>query len=150
MIRMQIVGRLTKDVELKYLPNGTAIGEASVASSNVYKDRNTGERKEETTFIDVKVFGKMAETMNQYLHKGDQVCFIGDYKVDKWQAQDGTNRYKSYCLVREMEFINCKKDGQNNNNNQPQQNNSYQQQSAPQQPQQDIPTIDIDDEDIPF
>jgi len=154
--KMQIIGRLTKEIELKYTPNGTAVGESSVATTKKRKDK-AGNLIEKTTFLDIKLFGKIAETANQYLHKGDMVCMYGEYQTDKWQAQDGTNRYSHYCVVTEMEFINCKKDGQNNNN-QPQQNNNYQQQAQQnnpyqqqeQQPQQNIPTIDIDDEDIPF
>ena len=156
--KMQIIGRLTKDFELKYTPSGTAIAEASVATTKKRKDKATGNVTEKTTFLDVKMFGKIAETANQYLHKGDMVCMYGEYQSDKWQAQDGTNRYSHYCAVTEMEFINCKKDGQGNNGGgNYQQQNNYQQQTAPQQNNpyqqqnsQNIPTIDVDSEDIPF
>jgi len=158
--KVVLVGNLTRDIELKYLQSGTAIGNTAIATSRKFKGSD-GSQKEEVCFIDVSAFGRTAEVMNQYLKKGSKVLVDGRLKLDQWQDQNGNKRSKHSVIVESMQMLDSR--GDNNSNNSynsapPQQNNSYnQQQSAPantprvqeQQPSS-IPEIDIDDDEIPF
>jgi len=163
--KVVMVGNLTRDIELRYMPNGAALAKSAIATSHRYKAQ-TGEQKEEVCFLDFNIFGRSAEVANQYLRKGSKVLLEGRLVFEQWTAQDGSNRSKHALRVDTMKMLDSKGDSQNmpsdNNNqvgyNQPQQNNQY----APQQGQpnsyggmsstrseQKIPEIDIDDE-IPF
>jgi single-strand DNA-binding protein len=175
-----MIGNLTRDIELKYLPSGAAIAKGAIATSHKYKTQS-GEQKDEVCFLDFTVFGKGGEILNQYVRKGSKVMLEGRLVFEQWQAQDGTNRSRHTLSVSEFKFLDSKADSQSMNGgnnyqapqqqsyNQPQQN-SYQ--AAPQQMQQNyqqpynnntnsnggfqhpapenIPTIDIDNDEIPF
>ena len=168
-----MVGRLTRDIELRYLPSGAAIAKSSIASSHTYKTQS-GEKKEEACFLDFNMFNRSAEIANQYLRKGSKVLLEGRLVLEQWTAQDGTNRSKHSLRVDNMTMLDSKSDSaalaqcsgnttynrDNNNNNQPtqnnhnqnnhnQNNNSYGQQHA-QAPVQRIPEINIDEDEIPF
>ena len=143
--RVNGVVRLAKDVEIKYSQSGSAIGNFSVVSSEKYKAQS-GEQKENTTFIDVVAFGRQAEICNQYLRKGSKIYIDGKLQLEKWTAQDGTNRSKHSIKMDSMEMLDSKSEAQSNDYSQPAP-------SAPQPTQNQqgaIPTIDVDDSDIPF
>ena len=170
-----MIGNLTRDIELKYIPSGAAIAKGAIATSHKFKTQ-TGEQKEEVCFLDFSVFGKSAEILNQYVKKGSKVMLEGRLVFEQWTAQDGTNRNRHTLRVETFKFLDSKADAQNNNGggynsyDQGQQNqNSYnnntpapQQQQAynsPQQQQyggmqapqaQNIPEINIDEDEIPF
>ena len=139
--RVILVGHLTRDVELKYTPNGTAIGQFGIATNRNYKDTSTGENKQEVMFIDVKVFGKSAEIANQYLHKGSKTLVEGRLAFDQWVSQSGQKMSKHTVIAEKIQFMDSKNQ---NNVNTP----TTQQRQRPQQ--QNIPSIDIDEGDIPF
>ena len=161
-----MIGNLTRDIELKYIPSGAAIAKSAIATSHKYKTQ-TGEQKEEVCFLDFNVFGKQAEVLNQYVKKGSKVMLEGRLVFEQWTAQDGTNRSRHSLRVENFKFLDSKADSNNM-----QQQGGYgqmapqqQYQQAPQQPQYNqpqggmqqaqvqqehkIPEIDIDDE-IPF
>ena len=138
-------GRLTKDIELKYSTNGVAIGNGSIATSRSIK--KDGQWEKTADFHDFKIFGKDAEYLQKYSSKGERVLFKGELRKDSWVAQDGTKKYHNYVLVNSVEIFGCN-NKQNNNTYQPQTNNYSQ--SPQNQYQQDIPSIDIDDEEMPF
>lgn len=175
-----MVGNLTRDIELRYLPSGAAIAKSAIASSYKYKTQ-AGEQKDEVCFLDFNIFGRSAEVANQYLRKGSKVLLEGRLVLEQWTAQDGTNRSKHSLRVDTMKMLDSKSDSNTGGNSyNPSQNNSYnQQQAAPQQqqnqygnmnsdnsqnnyggmnnqaqqetvPAQKIPEIDIDDDEIPF
>ena len=171
-----MIGNLTRDIELKYLPSGSAIAKGAIATSHKYKTQS-GEQKDEVCFLDFTVFGKGGEILNQYVRKGSKVMLEGRLVFEQWQAQDGTNRNRHTLSVSEFKFLDSKADsqggGQNNynapsqpaynqNNQQPVQqqqpmqqnnyNNQQQQQNSGGQNsyEQNIPTIDIDNDEIPF
>jgi single-strand DNA-binding protein len=178
-----MIGNLTRDIELKYLPNGSALAKGAIATSHRYKGQD-GSQKEEVCFLDFTVFGKGGEILNQYVRKGSKVMLEGRLIFEQWQAQDGSNRSRHTLRVEEFKFLDSKADsqamgtgnnyqapaatqnyGQNqapNNNyqqpaqqyNQPQQNYNQQQGGMNSNPQnsyeQNIPTIDIDNDEIPF
>ena len=84
-----LAGNLTRDIEIRYTQGGSAIGSTGVAVSRKFKSQ-TGEQKEEVTFVDLTFFGRTAEIANQYLHKGSKVLVEGRLKLDQWTAQDGS------------------------------------------------------------
>jgi len=160
-----MIGNLTRDIELKYLPSGSAIANGAIATSHKYKKQN-GEQVDEVCFLDFSIFGKGGEIFNQYVRKGSKVMLEGRLVFQQWKAQDGTNRSRHALSVTEFKFLDSKSDSQdmggNNYGNAPQQNSQPQQNyNAPQREQQknsgmnnsyeqNIPTIDIDNDEIPF
>ena len=174
--KVVMLGNLTRDIELRYLPSGAAIAKSAIASSYKYKT-STGEQKDEVCFLDFNIFGRSAEVANQYLRKGSKVLLEGRLVLEQWTAQDGSSRSKHSLRVDVMKMLDSKADSQNaggeqynagggdyNNNqqqpaqqSQPQYNNSYnnnqqgynQNQSNMVQ-EQKIPEINIDEDEIPF
>lgn len=126
----QCIGRLGQDVELKYMPSGEAVANLSVACSESWKDKNTGQKQERTTWIKYVAFGKLAEIMGEYLKKGSKVYLSGKLRERKWTDQQGIERYTTEIVASDMEML----DSLNSQDHQPQQG-GYQQQ-APQQRQQ--------------
>jgi len=145
-----LVGNLTRDVELKYTPSGTAIAKFGLATNRTYKDTMTGENKQETMFIDITVFGRSAEVANQYLKKGKRVLIEGRLVLDQWVDSTGQKRSRHSIVAEKVQFMDTRSESENSGYNyQPQ---PTQQQPQMQQPKQnnEIPSIDIDEEDIPF
>ncbi len=145
--RVILVGHLTRDVELKYTPNGTAIGQFGIATNRNYKDTNTGENKQEVMFIDVKVFGKSAEIANQYLHKGSKALVEGRLALEQWVSKSGQKMSKHIVIAEKIQFMDNKSN--NTQTNQTQNTGNY----APNtrtQSNKTTPSIDIDEGDIPF
>ena len=137
------VVRLASDVNLRYSQNGSAIANFSVVSSKKYKTQS-GEQKEDTTFIDCTAFSRLSEICNQYLRKGSQVYIIGELKLDQWTDSQGQKRSKHGITVESMQML-----GSKDNNAQPTQQPSHY--ARPDQPAQNTPPeIDIDEESIPF
>lgn len=171
--KVVMIGNLTRDIELKYLPSGAAISKSAIATSYKYK-ASTGEQKEEVCFLDFNIFGRTAEVANQYLRKGSKVLLEGRLVLEQWTAQDGTNRSKHSLRVDTMKMLDSKADSQNNKseyasgdygqqnasayNNSVQQPNNYTGAqasggmggNASSQAAHTIPEIDIDEDEIPF
>jgi len=140
-----MVGNITRDIELRYLPSGAAIAKSAIATSYKYKTA-TGEKKDEVCFMDFNIFGKSAEVANQYLKKGSKVLLEGRIVFEQWTAQDGTNRNRHSLRVDVMKMLDSKADSQaqggsyngggDYQNNQAPQQPAEQQQPAAQQQQQ--------------
>jgi single-strand DNA-binding protein len=152
-----LIGNLTRDVELKYTPSGTAVAKFGLATNRTYKDTVTKENKQEVMFIDITMFGRSAETANQWLNKGKKVLIEGRLVLDTWVGQDGQKRSKHSVIAEKMQFMDNKSDSNSGNNysqNNYSNSNSNQTQTASQPQQsnagQNIPSINIDEEDIPF
>jgi single-strand DNA-binding protein len=135
-----LVGNLTRDIELRYTPSGTAVAKFGLATNRVYSDPVTKEKKQEVMFIDITVFGRAAETANQYLKKGSQVLVEGRLSLNQWTGQDGQKRSKHEIIAEQVKFLG----GRDN------QNSGYSDNNYNQQQNNNIPSIDIDEEDIPF
>jgi len=151
-----LVGNLTRDVELKYTPTGTAIAKFGLATNRTYKDNVTGENKQETMFIDITVFGRSAEIANQYLRKGRRVLIEGRLVLDQWVDQSGQKRSKHSIVAEKVQFMENKNSAEEGGYQQQYSQSQYQQ-PQPQQTQQpqmqqtqNIPSIDIDEDEIPF
>src|SRR5437773_1675093 len=93
-----IIGNLTRDPELRSLPSGIQVASFSVATNRVYKDKN-GARQESSDFHNVVVFGRQAETANQYLKKGASVLVEGRMQTRSWDAKDGQKKYRTEIVA---------------------------------------------------
>lgn len=105
-----IVGRLGQDPETKYLPSGGAVTNASVATSEKWKDKNTGQPQERTEWHRIVFFNKLGEIAGEYLKKGSMVYVEGSLRTRKWQAQDGTDRYTTEIVASELQMLDGKTD----------------------------------------
>ena len=100
-----LVGNLGKDPEVRYMPNGEAVTNITVATSETWKDKNTSEQKETTEWHRVVFFRRLAEVAGQYLKKGSQVYIEGKLQTRKWQDKDGQDRYTTEIVANEMKML---------------------------------------------
>lgn len=114
-----LVGNLTRDIELRYINTGSALGRTGIAVNRKYTVN--GEKKEEVCFIDITFWGKLAEIANQYLRKGSQVLVEGRLMFETWQDQNGQNRSRHSITVENMQMLG----GGSNQNSSHQQNSGY-------------------------
>lgn len=108
-----LVGTLGRDPETKYTPSGGAITNVSIATSEQWKDKNSGERQERTEWHRVVFYNKLAEIAGQYLRKGQQVYVEGRLQTRKWQGQDGQDRYTTEIIADEMQMLGGRSEGGN-------------------------------------
>ncbi|ANU37501.1 single-stranded DNA-binding protein [Vibrio scophthalmi] len=169
-----LVGNLGADPEVRYMPSGGAVANITVATSESWRDKATGEQREKTEWHRVALFGKLAEVAGEYLRKGSQVYIEGQLQTRKWQNQQGQDQYTTEVVVQGfngvMQMLGGRQGGQGapmggqpQQQQQPQQGwgqpqqpamqqQSHQpqhQQPQQQQPQYNEPPMDFDD-DIPF
>ena len=107
-----IIGNLGKDPETRYMPNGDAVCNITVATSDTWKDKNTGEKKESTEWHLIVFFRNLAEIADQYLRKGSQVYIEGSLKTRKWKDRSGQDRYTTEIVADEMRMLGGKRDGE--------------------------------------
>ncbi|NIM68983.1 MAG: single-stranded DNA-binding protein [Xanthomonadales bacterium] len=100
-----LVGNLGADPETRYTSSGTAITSIRVATSESWRDKQTGENRERTEWHRVKFFGRLAEIAGEYLAKGRQVYIEGSLRTDKWQDQSGQDRYTTEIVASEMQML---------------------------------------------
>ena len=106
-----LVGHLGKDPETRYAPSGDAICNITLATSEAWRDKATGEKREATEWHKVAFFGKLAEIAGQYLRKGSQVYIEGSIRTRKWQDKDGQDRYTTEIRADEMKMLGSRQDG---------------------------------------
>jgi single-strand DNA-binding protein len=110
-----ILGNLGKDPEVRFLPNGGAVANLTVATSEAWKDKQTGEAKEKTEWHRVVMFGKLAEIAGEYLKKGSKVYIEGALQTRKWQNQQGQDQYTTEIVVQgfngTMQMLDSKPQG---------------------------------------
>lgn len=100
-----LVGNLGADPETRYTPGGSAVTKVRVATTESWKDRQTGEQQEHTEWHRVVFFGRLAEVAAEYLRKGSQVYIEGSLRTDKWQDQQGQDRYTTEVRGRDMQML---------------------------------------------
>ena len=105
-----ILGNVGRDVELRYMPNGDAVANLSVATSRKWKTKE-GERQEETEWHRVSLFGKLADIAGKYVNKGSSVYIEGRLKTRKWQDKDGQDRYTTEIIGDELVLLGGKEEG---------------------------------------
>ena len=150
-----MIGNLTRDIDLKYLPSGSVVAKSSIVTSYKYKSQD-GSAKEETCFLEFTIFGRIAEVANQYLRKGSKVLLEGRLIYESWVGQDGFTKNRHILRVDEMKML----DSKNNQDSTPSpQYRTVKESSAPEENKcnytpssamdRNIPEIDINDE-LPF
>ncbi|WP_018953705.1 single-stranded DNA-binding protein [Thioalkalivibrio sulfidiphilus] len=100
-----LVGNLGSDPEVKYMPSGGALARVNLATTESWKDKNSGERQERTEWHRVVFFGRLAEIAGEYLKKGSQVYVEGSLRTNKWQGQDGQDRYTTEIIASDMQML---------------------------------------------
>jgi single-strand DNA-binding protein len=104
------IGRLGRDPEVRYMPSGDAMVEFSIAVGGDYTDKS-GNKQEETEWVNVTAFGKKAEIVGEYLHKGSKIFVTGRLKTRKWQDKEGNDRYKTGVVMDTMQMLDNKPQG---------------------------------------
>jgi len=132
-----IVGNLGQDPEVRFMPNGSAVANFTVATSETWKDKQTGEQKEKTEWHRIVIYQRLAEIAGEYLKKGSKVYLEGRLQTRKWQNQQGVDQYTTEIVANEMQMLDSRGQGgmqQSGGFQQsaPQQSGGFQQ-SAPQQ-----------------
>jgi len=100
-----IVGNLGSDPETRYMPSGSAVTNLSIATSEQWKNKQTGEQKERTEWHKVAMFNRLAEIAAEYLRKGSQVYIEGKLRTRKWQDRDGNDRWTTEVIADEMQML---------------------------------------------
>lgn len=136
-----IIGTLGKDPEVRYITNGDAVANLSVATNEVWKDKNSGEKKQTTEWHKVILWRRLAEIAKEYLQKGSQVYIEGKIQTRKWQDKDGNDRYSTEILAHELQMLGGRQHG-TGQERRPQQHGNAAPQSAPEP--------DNFNDDIPF
>ncbi len=137
MNKVTLIGRIGKDPETRYLPNGTAITDLSLATSRRWTDKQTNERKEETQWHNLVFFGKLAETAGKYVKKGDQLAVEGEIEYQQWE-KDGEKKYRTVIRCQSLELLGNK------------QNQSTDSNRAPARPEPQAQSYDDFEDDLPF
>jgi single-strand DNA-binding protein len=147
---VHIIGRLTKEPEIKITPSGYNVVNITVATNRRWKDA-AGNKQEEASFHTVVAFGKLADTIYQYFHTGDEIYIQGRLKTSNWKDRDGKNHYRTDIVCEKIEF------GQKSMANQAKQARGEAYQHPPVKDEFDrvleeieLPTEEINIEDIPF
>jgi len=107
-----LVGRAGNDPEAKVMPSGGAVTNISVATSESWKDKNTGQQQERTEWHRVVFFNRLAEIAGEYLKKGSKVYIEGSLRTRKWQGQDGQDRYTTEIVASEMQMLDSRGENQ--------------------------------------
>lgn len=152
-----LVGNLGNDPEVRYTQAGAAIANCSIATSESWKDKQTGENNERTEWHRVVFFNRLGEIAGEYLRKGSKVYVEGQLRTRKWQDKDGQDRYTTEVVAKEMQMLDGRGDspqqGQQQSQQAPQQQapqQAPQQGTGPQQAQANPGEFDGFDDDIPF
>ncbi len=152
--RVILVGNLTRDPELRYLPNGQAVCSSGIATNRRFKKQD-GSQGEEVCFVDITLFGRTAEIANQYLKKGSKILVEGRLKYDTWTDTSGQKRSKHSVQVESLQMLDTKgQSSASNDEDFSNYDNSYQSNqntnNNSSNKQDNIPEIDIDEDEIPF
>ncbi len=146
-----LVGNLGKDPEVRYLEGGTAVANFTLATSETYKDRNTGERKTQTEWHNVVLWRGLAEIAEKYLRKGNQVYIEGKIRTRTWEDKEGNTRYTTEIVGDNMTMLGRRDEQSQGGQSQSQQTSQQQSQSQSSQPQQQAQVQQTeDDDDLPF
>lgn len=144
-----LVGNLGKDPETRALPSGATVANFSIATSESWKDKTTGENVDKTEWHNIVAFGKLADIIAQYLRKGSQVYVEGALQTRKWQDKEGNDRYTTEIKINEMQMLGGKGDS-GGGYSPPVQSQAPKKAPAPKpEPAQAAASSDFDD-DIPF
>lgn len=136
------IGNITRDIDVRYTPSGSAIANFSIACNDSYKDKNSGEQVDATEFVNIVAFGKLAEIIGEYMKKGSKIYISGKLTTSKYE-KEGQTHYSTKIKAEDMLMLDSR-DSAPSNYSQPQANRN--QEDAPQESQRNNPF----DDDIPF
>jgi len=145
-----LIGNLGQDPEVKYMPNGNAVANITVATSESWKDKNSGEQVDKTEWHRVVFFRRLAEIVGEYLKKGSKVYIEGKLQTRKWQDKNGADHWTTEVVASEMQMLDSRGGGSsdfNQSQGAPSQSSS---QSSPSQAAPAAPMNNDFDDDIPF
>lgn len=152
-----LIGNIGGDPEVRYMPNGNAVATLSVATSETWKDKQTGEKQEKTEWHRVVCFNRLGEIAGEYLRKGSKVYVEGSLRTRKWQDQQGQDKYTTEIVAADLQMLDGKSGGSSYDmpnqdfNQAPQQAQSFSNQKPASQPKQSMQdAFDELDDDIPF
>lgn len=158
--RVTLIGNLGRDPEVRYTPNGAAVANVSIATTRNWKDKNSGDRVEETEWHRVVFYDRLAEIAGEYLKKGRPVYIEGRLKTRKWQDKDGRDNYTTEIVAESLQLLGDRQGGgqQDGGEDRPRQGSGRQSSQRQQQGQQQRPANrqtgtgfdDMDDSDVPF
>lgn len=106
-----LVGRLGRDPEIRYTPSGIAVANFTIATSEEWKDKNTGEKQERTEWHKIEAWRRLGEICGEYLHKGKQVYIEGRLQTDSWEDRDGNKRYTTKVVAQNMQMLDSPSKG---------------------------------------
>ena len=106
-----LIGNLGQDPETKYMPSGSAVTNLRIATTEAFKDKETGEQQERTEWHSVAMFGRLAEIAGEYLRKGSQVYIEGRLRTRKWQDKQGQDRYSTEIIADQMQMLGSRGGG---------------------------------------
>jgi single-strand DNA-binding protein len=148
-----LVGNLGRDPEMRYTPSGSAVANIAVATSESWKDKQTGENQERTEWHRVVMFNRLGEIAGEYLKKGSKVYIEGKLQTRKWQDKEGQDRYTTEIVANEMQMLDSRGGGGGMGGMGDYDQSAAPQQQAKPQPSQAAPAkgaFDDFDDDIPF
>jgi len=145
--KVHLIGNLGNDPDCKYTQAGKCITRISLATTNVYKDKE-GNRKEDVQWHRVVFFGKIAEIAGEYLRKGSSVYIEGSLKYDKFTGQDGVEKYTTDIVASELKMLGGKQEGQSGGTSS--RRGGQEQRERPQRATDNAPQNEFADDDIPF
>ena len=141
-----ILGNLGNDPEMRYMPNGDLVANLSIATSETWNDKNTGEKREKTEWHRVVAYRKTAEIIGQYTRKGSKLYVEGKLQTRKWTDNNGVDRYTTEIIADSVQLLDSRRDDQDGQQGYQQQGYQQQQRQQHNPPPQD----DFDDPTIPF
>ena len=148
--RVLLIGNLTRDPDLRYTPKGTAVTEIGLAINRIYSG-DDGERKEETTFVDVTLWARLAENAGQYLKKGRPVFIEGRLQLDTWDdKQTGQKRSKMRVVAENMQLLGSRQEGDPTSSAPAAPRRSSAPAAPPARSEPRDPDLDAEPDDIPF
>jgi single-strand DNA-binding protein len=149
--RVLLIGNLTRDPEVRYTPKGTAVTEIGLAVNRVYSGED-GEKKEETTFVDVTLWARQAEIAAQYLKKGRPVFIEGRLQLDSWDdKQTGQKRSKLRVVAENLQMLGSRQEGEGSaSSSSPPPRRGPSPSAPPARPEPRDPDLDAEPDDIPF
>jgi len=145
-----LIGNLGNDPEVRYTAGGAAVANVSIATSESWKDKTTGEQQDRTEWHRVVFFGRLAEIVSEYLRKGSQVYVEGRLQTRKWQDKEGHDRYSTEIVANEMQMLGGRGSGAGSDNYAPSSNEKPPQAAESPAPAPGAGPGDNFDDDIPF
>ena len=147
--KVTLIGNLGNDPEVRYSGNGNAVANVSLATAESWRDKDSGEQQERTEWHRVVFFGRLAEIVSEYLHKGSQIYVEGRLQTNKWQDKEGNDRYTTQIVANEMQMLGGRAGTSNNKEPAPESDDTVDSSPKKSEPIAKSPADDFD-EDIPF